>query len=418
MTKTTTMKWISLAALALSIGCKATGCERHTMSNGSLSMTLDDLEKAYRRNGPAFGGRKSARAVVVGAEGISVAVANNPSGEGYHTSLLRLNLDGIEEWERHYDRKYGNAGAILRLANGEFVLAGERERDAMHLQGSLLRIDATGNVIAGQSFGPPSVTSFASVQVRPDGTILAGGSSDWKAWLVTTDPAFRNPGDRSLDMRDVESIRLLSSGDLVVVGPTDRPSVGWARTKVFSVAPDGHVRWQRELPFSASAVGEPAALVARGDGVVVIGNSPEGTWFIHFDRNGEVIWERMFADIDGSIAVGLPDGFAVAGETATQSPQGATTTQHVWRFANDGTLLSDQTWSERNVGGGLHSIREQMFDIDATSDGGIVLAGSTSRGPGKTNIWIVRLAPDGKLLWERIIGKPAPAPSGSQPDHD
>lgn len=390
--------------LALVVCCKANGCTGRSVSNGSLSMTMGDLEKVYQRHDPAFGGRQSADAVVVGPAGITVAAAHNPTGEAYHTWILRLDLDGAVVWERHYDPKYGNAGAMARLPEGEFVLAGELKRSAMALQGSLLHIDAAGNVIDAESLGPPGNTSFTALQVRPDGTILAGGSSKWKGWLVTTDPAFHNPGERQLDIRDIESIRLLASGDLAVLGATDRPTVGWAQTKLISVAPDGHVRWERLLP--TSGVGEPAALVARGDGVVAIGNSPEGTWLVRFDNTGAVIWERMLADAGGWIAVGLADGFAVAGATTT--PDGVST-QHVWRFGDDGTVRSDQQWSQRNIGKGLDQIREQMFDVDATPDGGLVLVGSTTRGPGRTNVWVVRLAPDGKLLWERIFGKAAPA---------
>lgn len=374
------------------------------MSSESLSTTMGDLADVYQRHEPLMGGHQRAKAVDVGPEGITVVANANLSGGSDHIWVLRLNLDGVVLWERHYDLKYGYTHAMTRNAHGEFVIAGAVKRSPMAFQGALLRIDETGNILGAESFGPPGVTSFTSVQVRADGAILAGGSSKWKGWVVTSDSAFRNPGERELAVYDIESIRLLESGDLAVLGATDRPTVGWARTKLIVVASDGHVRWERLLPTSGGD-GEPAALVARGDGVVAIGNSPAGTWLVRFDSTGAVTWERMLADAGGWIAVGLPDGFAVAGATTTKD---GVRTQHIWRFADDGTLRSDQPWSQRNVGEGLDQIREQMSDIAATNDGGLVLVGSTTRGPGRTNVWVVRLAPDGQLLWERIFGKPPP----------
>ena len=223
------------------------------------------------------------------------------------------------------------------LERGEFMIAGAVERGPMAFQASLLHIGETGNVVKSESFGPPGVGSFTAVQANADGMITIGGSSARKGWLVTTDVTFKNPGDREIAVRDIESIRLLSSGDVGVLGITDRPTVGWARTKLISVAPEGHVRWERLLP--TSGLGEPAALVARKDGVIAIGNSPQGTWLVHFDHAGTMTWDRTFADIGGWIAVGLPDGFAVAGDTTTPD---AESTQHVWRFNDDGTLRSDQ----------------------------------------------------------------------------
>jgi hypothetical protein len=40
-------------------------------------------------------------------------------------------------------------------------------------------------------------------------------------------------------------------------------------------------------------------------------------------------------------------------------------------------------------------------------DGGLVVVGSTPQGPGKTNVWIVRLDPGGEVVWQRVFGAPA-----------
>lgn len=378
------------------------------MSNGSLSMTTRDLAQVYQRDEPLFAGHQRAVAVNVGPEGITVVANANSSGGSDHTWVMRLNLDGVVVWERRYDPKYGYAGAITRLAQNDFVIAGAVQRSPMTFQGSLLHIDEAGEIVNAEVVGPVGDAVFNSVQAQANGTIVSAGSSGHRGWLVTTDSKLRNSNDRAVALSGVKVLRLLSSGDVVVLGrpAASTDTIANARSKLVSIAPDGRVRWERTLPTSGRSI--PTSLIVRPNGVIAVGNSVEGIWLAYCDTTGALIWERSIADAGPWSAVGLADGFAVAGaRTSTDSER----SQHIWRFAEDGTLRSDQQWNRRDLGTGLDQIREDIADLDATGDGGLVLVGSTTRGPGKTNVWVVRLAPDGKVMWERTFGKPAPAPT-------
>ncbi len=401
-------------AMFLSIGCIAAACEKPSVSHGSLSMSKDDLEQAYLTHDPLLAGHQGAEAVVVGPDGITVLATANPSGESEHTWVLRLNLDGIVIWEHHYDPKYGAARAIVRRAQGGFVIAGEVQRSAMAYQASLFQIDVEGEIVSAASFGPLGVTGLNSVQTRADGAIVAGGSSAWKGWLVTTDAVLHNPGERALAVEEVTSIRLLGSGDVAVLGSTETSTTGFGRAQLASVDPSGRVRWQHLFPTSGR--GDPAALVVVQGGALAVGSGVADSggavhvWLAHCDAAGAVTWERTLmatsADARGWAAVGLPNGYAIAGETATGVGE---RTPHVWRLGSDGATL----WDQRYQGPGSGPAFELLRGIDATSDGGLVLVGSTARGPGRTNVWVVRLASDGKVIWQRVFGSPAQI----QPQH-
>lgn len=389
------------------------------MSNGSLSMSKDDLERAYQVHDPLHAGHQGAEAVVVGPEGITVLATANPAGDSEHTWVLRLNLDGVVTWEHHYDPKYGAARAFTRLSRGGFMIAGEVQCSATAYQAALLQIDAAGEVVGAAAFGPRGLTGFNSVQARTDGTTLAAGSSAWKGWLVTIDPTLRNRGERTIAVDEIQTIRLLPSGDLDVLGITERSTTGFGRTQLASVAPSGEVRWQRMLPTSGR--GDPAALVIRQDGGALAmgtGTSDEHglshIWLAYCDHTGAVTWERTLtatpANAGGLAAVGLPDGYAVAGETATP---GGERTPHVWRLGADGA----PRWDQRYQGSGAGQAFEILSGLDATSDGGLILVGSTTRGPGRTNVWVMRLAADGKVVWQRVFGSAAVPPTAGQP-HD
>lgn len=406
-----TRDWLSTLVLLLSIGCNGAGSKGGSMSNGGLSMTKDDLEQAYQVRDPLFGGHQSARGVAVGPEGVTVLAHADLSGGAEHTWVLRLNFDGEVVWERHYDPKYGIGNAIVRHAQGEFVIAGEVKRSAMAFQASLLHITATGSIIRAASFGPPGVTGFNSVQYRENGALLAGGSAAGKGWFLTIDAELRNPGEHIIAVDDIDSIRLLSSGDIAALSTAEWSTTGFGRAKLSSIAPDGQVLWQRELPTSGR--GNPSALVVRQDGALAVGNgaenanAPTHVWLAHCDNAGLVTWEHSVANARGWAAVAVSDGYAVAGDLTSSDSESI---QHIWRLDDDGRVLADQLWSRRNLGSGLDKIREFVRDLATTSDGGLILVGSTTRGAGKTNVWVVRLDPDGKLLWERIFGQAATSP--------
>jgi hypothetical protein len=404
----TTRGSTSLLAATIWIGCVMVGCERPSMTGG-LSMSKDDLEQVYRTHEPLFAGHQSAEAVVVGPEGITVLARVNSTGEYEQTWLLRLDIAGAVIWEHHYDPKYGTGRAITRLAQGGFAIAGDIQRGAMQYQASLLQVDATGEVVRAASIGPRGLTGFKSIQARGDGTIIAGGLSAWKGWLVTMDPTFRNPSEHALAAEEIKAIRLLPSGDTVALVSAEKSTSGFGLAQLTSVAADGKDRWQRPLPSSGR--GDPAALVVRPDGEFVVGTGapaerdPARVWLAYVDPAGNLVWERtLAAAARARAATALPDGYAIAGEI-TMADGGRA--PHVWRLDNSGT----PRWNQSYQGQGSGQAFEIVNDLGAASDGGLILVGSTTRGPGKTNVWIVHLDPDGTVIWQRVFGAAANGPS-------
>lgn len=355
-----------------------------------------------------FAGHQGAEAVVVGPEGITVLATANSDGDADHTWLLRLNLDGTVVWDRHYELKHGAGRAIARLTQGGFAIAGDVRTGAMAYRASLLEVDGSGKVVGSQSLGPNGVTGFHAVQARADGTIVAGGTAGWKGWLVTSDPTRRNPGERALAGDDIPELQILPAGDIVALANIEKSPSGFGRARLIAVASDGHVRWQRELPSSGR--GDPVALVVRHDAELAIGTGaatagdPAHIWLAQVDAAGEVTWERTLgaapSQARARAATALPDGYAVAGRMIT--PDGERT-PHVWRLDNDGAPRWDQSYPGPDGG---HA-GELATGIDATGDGGLIMVGSTQHGPGKTNVWVVRLAPDGKVVWQRVFGAAA-----------
>jgi hypothetical protein len=212
--------------------------------------------------------------------------------------------------------------------------------------------------------------------------------------------------ENPIEVDEVDRLAVLPPRDVVMMASVEKSTTGFGRTGLIAAAADRAVRWQLTLPSAGR--GDPAALVVAPDGgLLAVGNGattdrdPTHVWLARVDTAGKLTWERT---LDGApaawrsrAAAALPDGdVAVAGETAPATGRGA---PHVWRLGGDGAVRWD-----RGYGG---PDGEQVTGVAATRDGGLVVVGSTANGPGKTNVWVLRLDPDGRVVWQRAFGSPA-----------
>jgi hypothetical protein len=116
------------------------------------------------------------------------------------------------------------------------------------------------------------------------------------------------------------------------------------------------------------------------------------------DKYGETIWTREFADLNdqkaSALLVNPSGGYLVVGDTRGEQND------------LDAALL----WTNE-AGELLHQARYGGSETDllssavAMDDGGFMLAGSSaSQGAGALDLWLLRVAADGAVLWERFYG--------------
>jgi hypothetical protein len=401
--------WLSAA------GCSQ-GCaqpERPPAMTSPISTSHTELEQAYRAHDPLSAGHQRAEAVAVGdGDAITVLANQNLDGETEHAWLIALDPAGNVRWERHLDAKYGAGRALAALPGGGFAIAGDVRRGAMAYQATLVRTDGKGEVTGATALGPRDVTGFSALAVRPDGSLIAGGASQMKGWLVTADPALAHPGDRMFEVDDIKAVGVLASGDAVALAAIEKSTTGFGRAKLAAITGAGSVAWERALPSSGR--GDPAALVVTRDGALAVGTgaaderAPSRVWLARLDAAGAIRWEHTLGDDRAAwrafAATALGTGFAIVGRTV---PPDGVYTAHVWRLADDGTVQWD---SDLAIPGGGHA-DEVVTSVAATHDGGLVIGGQIGRGAGKTNVWVVRLAADGKVAWQKVLGAAATASS-------
>jgi hypothetical protein len=292
---------------------------------------------------------------------------------------------------------------MAALPGGALLIAGEVQRSATEYQARLLRLDAGGGVAAVGSFGVPGVTGFAAVLGLADGSALAAGMTGFKGWLLRANGTLRPERDVVLsDADNVVALGALPNAGFAVAAAADKSTTALGVTRLSVLEADLRPRWQLTLPASGRA--EPAAVAAVADGLILLGHrastedGPARLWVVRLRADGAIVWERQIGDenVDArSRALALFDDgeIAVAGDVH----DGAQRRLQAARLASDGTVR----W-QRSYAGIGDSVARGLATLP---DRGIVLVGSsTSQGPGKTNVRVLRLDEAGTVVWDRAFG--------------
>lgn len=158
--------------------------------------------------------------------------------------------------------------------------------------------------------------------------------------------------------------------------------------------------WERTLGGNAEDQGQDLVMAENGDFVVAgFSESFPGNGFQVYvtrrDIDGDLVWEKhfggQFADKAFAI-VNVNDGFVLAGDT--EPALGQELNALLIKIDNDGNLV----WS-KSFGGAL---RDQIFDLIHTSDGGFLLTGRTrSFGTGEFDMYLIKTDADGEFEWQR-----------------
>jgi len=138
-------------------------------------------------------------------------------------------------------------------------------------------------------------------------------------------------------------------------------------------------------------------------------------WVLKVDGLGALQWERSFGFPGRDEALAIIEtedlGFVVVGELDVTASQGQGTTLRRHAGGNYWVLKLDSTgmveWS--NFFGGTFT--DTAFDIVATRDNAFFVIGSSdsrdvdiSNNKGAYDFWIVKVASNGSMLWERNYG--------------
>jgi len=319
--------------------------------------------------------------------------------------LVKMDPDGRVEWSRTIGGSGDDrAQALVQTRDGGFAIAGYAMSDDG--DGSLnmgfhdnwvVRLDSSGEMIWERSFGFSGHDhAYDIIETRDGGLVFAGFLDVTSSGGAGEDG--REPGDDALSAHGVGEF--------------------W----VTRLDADGGLVWRRY--FGGTNNDRAYSVIEAENGDYLVAGATESEdfdvsdsrgsydfWVLRLDRSGELLWERSFggSGIDRAYAIcPTKDGnYLVAGNTF--SVDGDVGINHggadIWVLKID--KMGELLW-EKTYGGSEFETLESLIPDGA---GGYLLAGSSRSSDGdlgdnqgENDIWLIRIGPQGEILWEQTYG--------------
>ncbi|MBU1750131.1 MAG: PKD domain-containing protein [Chloroflexi bacterium] len=273
----------------------------------------------------------------------------------YDVWILKLDASGVVTWEKAYGGSdHDVANVIQETSDGGFIVAGQTESFGAGMKDAwVMRLNRDGSVAWQKTYGDDINDYAFSVQETSDGGfIVAGlyyGSFEYYAWVL----------------------KLGSDGSIV-----------WHKT---------YENCGKDAAYAIQEIDNGQFIVAANNE-----SGTGGVWVLKLNGDGTIIWQNHYGtgsyDTAQSIQETSDGGFVIAGYTIANG-------WDAWlmKLTSDGTVVWNKAY------GGPDADRAHSFQ--QTSDGGFVLAGYThSFGAGYDDAWVLKLAGDGMIVWEKTLG--------------
>ena len=198
----------------------------------------------------------------------------------------------------------------------------------------------------------------------------------------------------------IVTILLINILALLMANPSAMPRGGESNTR------ESYGWWARSYGLENNDSAYAIAHTSDG-GYIVAGyiNSTDDTSnenghmeIIKLNSDGTIEWERSYSG-DGKeearYVQEVSDGYIVSGTTSSFGS--AYTDIWVLKLAQDGTVI----WEKRY--GGAYG--ENGYKILPTSDGGFIIGGDTlSYGAGSGDLWLIKINDTGSIEWQKVYG--------------
>jgi hypothetical protein len=224
------------------------------------------------------------------------------------------------------------------------------------------------------------------------------------------------------------ALTVLANGDMIVVGSATEQGQSGTKGWAARIAADGRVLWDKLLGKGVDESLQSVASLPDG-GIIAAGwlnvERPAGDdrnlWIVALDGEGNVRWEKKDlgddADEKGkSVLVAEGGDIVVLAEAsrlpaaapkpvprpgAAPQPEGQPVNKPwLLRLAPDGSVRWDKRYT-----GGKDDANDSLDAIVPAGDGGFFMSGSTeSKGAGRKDAWLVRIDAGGAVLWEQRYG--------------
>jgi hypothetical protein len=350
--------------------------------------------------------------------------STNSYGAGaYDFWMLKTAANGDTEWCRTYGGPLNDYGGnVGRTSDGGYFMTGYSSSfGAGDRDYRLIKTTANGDTLWTRTFGGTGTENvYWGLETADSGFILAGESnslgSHFRVWVVKVGADGDTMWSRTLSGQvdaGATYVAPTADGAFVVTGVIRPLGGGNGDFLLVKIAANGDSLWSHRYGTSVDEIPWCVRQTLDG-GYVMVGASTRSNGFtdvllVKTNADGDSLWsltygEQVLNEKGFSVLQASDSGYVIAGESGEEN--GGVL---LVRTDSRGTVL----WS-RAFGGAAEEIG---YDIQATADGGYVIAGGTySYGAGGADAWLVKTGADPAGVPEPVAPGPLSYRLGSYPN--
>ena len=319
-------------------------------------------------------------------------------------------------WEKAITKGSELPAAARLLPDGGLVITGSNFRTTESAEVFLIRTDVEGTVKWSRTYSFGVYERGNAVTLLDDGGFaITGGvrpavGRDYEAFLFLTDAEGQLRGSSTVYPATAgkgggHDVLAVSGGGYLIVSDTIRDGSG-ADVCLIGTDPNGTEQWRRYLGGDQDDYGY--TLLPTNDGGYVVSGSTAsyglGGWDAYLakvDASGNIApngWQKMYggpAEDWGYDILTTGDGYFLVG--TSNSFGSSTLDAYLVKLAPDGQVI----WERTFPGPG----EEHAYSVHPTPDGGVVIA-SVTCDPGCSQSDIIRVDAAGNLQWQKSFSWP------------
>ncbi len=305
-------------------------------------------------------------------------------------------------WTRTYGGSGGDRGcSVQQTSDGGYIIAGGTGSFGAGGDVYLVKTDSCGDTLWTRTYGGSSLDQAFSVQQTPDGGyIIAGdtkscGAGLFDVYLVKTDSCGDTLWTRTHGGSDEDaglSVQQTSDGGYIVAGLTVSFGAGSVDFYLLKTDSCGDTLWTRTYGGSDWDEGYSVQQTSDGGYIIVgqtesFGAGARDVYLVKTDSSGDTLWTRTYGgsgyDEGFSVRQTSDGGYIIAG--GTNSFGGDYSDLCLLKTASSGDTLWTRTYGGSNF--------DKAYSVQQTSDGGYIIAGSTSSfGAGSGDVYLVKVS--------------------------